>query len=511
MQNQNLGLLRQYIAKAEREMMFHKDVGNEADDLAVLFTGNWHDSIPRNIILSQTLLPVEKITWQSIRLTVHQPQQPGSTPKRDDLAMMVNCSPPTITKARQMLRLCRYTTLCSVVRKKGRFIGEIHLLHDEPLDLGTTIELDPTYIEFVQTLAKAGNKSSRVRKEAAAVLMELNKLGAVPPPQSTSERLGERIDAAARSWASEDKPANKLRATDTLHQRKNLSLDQNLNNSAISDEFSAVPVDNHQRKNLSPDHFLNDFDQRKNLSLAVCSSYCGSSKYINILNTCARDNETSETDPAERFTPSFGDWQASGNAEHFESDHLTAHDEQGQPTQQATPQPPAAPVFLEIPASQLTDSYLELNPELDFNGMPEFRALIARFLPEINHRALDRYLDPALFAIQPQIPFIAKVVNSLSPNKRRDVLFQFLARKAGFIHGWCGDDIANPVGFIKHLVNQIYKGHFVLDNFAAELMRAVRENDRPYIHDSADLIAKKKQFETGVDIGQEAAGGYTDA
>src|SRR5690606_37382530 len=90
------------------------------------------------------------------------------------------------------------------------------------------------------------------------------------------------------------------------------------------DDFGAASVDNHQSKNLALDHFLTNFDQSKNLSPAVCSSYCSSSKYINIFNTRARDNE-SMADANEQKAPtcSFGDWDASAAWQKFDADRLT--------------------------------------------------------------------------------------------------------------------------------------------------------------------------------------------
>ena len=55
------------------------------------------------------------------------------------------------------------------MRSKGRFVGDIYLLHDEPLSLAT-LELDPGYIEFLERLLSGSSKTTRVRQLAANIL-----------------------------------------------------------------------------------------------------------------------------------------------------------------------------------------------------------------------------------------------------------------------------------------------------------------------------------------------------
>ncbi|HNG60120.1 MAG TPA: hypothetical protein PKZ52_09850, partial [Cellvibrionaceae bacterium] len=94
-----LDALKRQINRAERDLIEQRDGdGVEGDEIALLFTGNWHDSIPRRIILSnaddgsQTLSPVERLTWMVFRVTINDHTKPGSMPRRADLASMIGCS-----------------------------------------------------------------------------------------------------------------------------------------------------------------------------------------------------------------------------------------------------------------------------------------------------------------------------------------------------------------------------------------------------------------------------------
>jgi chromosome partitioning related protein ParA len=138
----DLAELAKQIAKAESDLIEIRtgDIDEQEDGMAVLFTGQWHDSFPRQLVLDQTRSPLEKVTWQAIRLSIDSPSKPGSTPRREELAAMINCSAATVTTARTMLRTCRWITFCKTVRKQGRFVGDIYLLHDQPLSLEATLK-----------------------------------------------------------------------------------------------------------------------------------------------------------------------------------------------------------------------------------------------------------------------------------------------------------------------------------------------------------------------------------
>lgn len=173
----SLDVLRKQIKRAEAQLIQSRtqaNTGESDDEVGVLFAGNWHDSIPRRLIVDEELAPVEKTTWMVIRSTINSPQQPGSTPKRADLARSINCSPPTVSTSQAMLRIMRWMCQCKPVRHQGRFVGNILLMSDEPLSLATVLELDDSYIEFLEATARNGNRNSRMRKAAAEKLKEVD-------------------------------------------------------------------------------------------------------------------------------------------------------------------------------------------------------------------------------------------------------------------------------------------------------------------------------------------------
>jgi hypothetical protein len=538
--------LKQHIRRAERELLYHKAAGGGGEELALLFTGNAHDAIPRNLILNQILSPVEKITWQALRLSIGSPQNPGSTPKRDELALMVNCSPPTISTARQMLRLCRYLTLCSVVRERGMFVGEIYLLHDEAMDMATTLQIDPTYLEFVQSLASSGNRSARVRKEAGLILRELNEHGVPTAPQSMSDRMATRLTDGYTGYAREREvpadsthannvrapvsgPTSELQQQDPIHQSKkfalvrndqskNFTLDQKTGDQAGFQQNRREITQNHQSKNFTLDENLINSDQSKFFAAAVRSSN-RSSSYINIFNTAyARVEESPSSPAAPAMVQTFAEWETEAlKGNRFQADRFPRYDagevvrdsDTRRPVSPGTPpnsdierrienlrqnHPPLQNDFSPEDRDLLTRYQpLDLGAEVDPGH--EFDAMIQRFLPEISHPSLARYITVGFFEIQVQVPMVAHLLKPLPPRARRDVLAQYLARKAGYLHGWCEDDIANPVGYIKTLIANLKKGKFSLDSFAAELIRAMTMNDLPAIQDSVDKRMKLREDE----------------
>lgn len=510
-------LLKQQIRMAEHELLFAKTSGQVTDELALLFTGNWHDSFPRNLVLNQTLTPVEKVLWQALRLSIASPQKPGSTPKRSDLAMMVNCSPPTITTARQMLRLCRYMTLCSVVRDRGRFVGEIYLLHDEPMDLNTTLELDPSYLDFLEVLTRRGNKAARLRKEAGSILKDLRGMEVSPVTNRPTHQMAERVHQGLTDYTKEPVSAQQYRMhlgapqapekktketefeTASITQEAAVKPSQNKLSTEASKNFTQAdnrsknfapggfsnnpdnfqPISSiyerfHQSKNFALGQNLIENDQSKIFTMAVCS-YRSSSKPEILNSACAR-----EVDGATDFQQFRHTELTQGR---YTADRIPEYGDDAEP-QPIFRRSTAKPDHDSNREPKPTPGYRTLDLDAQSDNTEEFQALIARFLPEIQAPQLEPYVTPTFFLIQPQIPFIAQLLKRICATERRDILIQCLARKAGYVHGWCHDDIQNPVGFIKTLITKLKRGQFVLDTFAMELLRAVKENDKVRLHDN---------------------------
>lgn len=139
---------------------------------ALLFIGNWHDSLPRLLIYDPILEPVDKIVWAVIR-TRADPQRGTAFPSYATIGRLANVgSEATVARALTILRVTRWLTHCGRVRDRhGRFRGNVYVLHDEPLPLVDTLYLDAEYMQAA-TLATT-HRHARVALVAAGVLRSL--------------------------------------------------------------------------------------------------------------------------------------------------------------------------------------------------------------------------------------------------------------------------------------------------------------------------------------------------
>ena len=512
-------LLSRLIKRAEQELVVSKETGAAADDFAVLFTGNWQDAIPRNIILNKTLTPLDKVTWQAIRLSINNPQQPGTMPNRDELAIMVNCSAPTITTARQMLRLCRYMTFCSVVRHQGKFFGEIYLLHDEPLSIAETLELDPTYMDFAESLANSGKKSARLRKEAALVLKECERESSLYIPnieQRLAKRLADGIDQfpredAIRPYEHIEVHGRENSEKASSNQSKNFSLDGKSPNASVFCTHSVISGDTDQSKNFTLGEKLIKSHRSKNFTPVFCSSFCSSSINKNIFNTPAhvrtRDNEASKHDDwqkrishlkkssytSERL-PEYIDGEPAEQA----ADHdwqLTENEIATIGTENLDRQLGAAGNAEPHKAKTGSTGYQSIDPDNITMNPSELFTKVQQHLPEIAYPQLARFLNIGFVGYQTHLPYFRRMLSKLNEIERRDILLQYLARKVSYVQGWSTEDVINPPGFLKILMRKMQSGDFIPDSFCCEFISAILENREPVFLDSAGMWAKRQMYE----------------
>ena len=112
--------------------------------------------------------------------------QGSDAPRRTDIASAMNCTEQTVTKARQLLRLNRWLTFCQRVRDdKGRIIGDIYLMHEEPWPLWETMIIDTEYVLFVEDIAKSETTRypKDARKLARDILTEIQEFSTHEPQQ----------------------------------------------------------------------------------------------------------------------------------------------------------------------------------------------------------------------------------------------------------------------------------------------------------------------------------------
>jgi len=216
-----------YIQNAIEHLMgsaSQKQSGNEKEQSGLIYLGNWQDAYPRLLVTDPILEPVDKLVWQIIRLHINAPGAVTSFPSYEVISTYANIkSNHTISRALAILRATRWLSLCARVRgKSGRYLGNIYVLHDEPVTLGDAMYLDGDYMAFLQNSTQ--HKHPRVNKIVESVLATIQDL-----IDGGQDAMGERIQT--RTYE---------RRIGTVHQTKRenepaLLLAERTNFFAISD------------------------------------------------------------------------------------------------------------------------------------------------------------------------------------------------------------------------------------------------------------------------------------
>ncbi|TPG90341.1 hypothetical protein EAH72_29510 [Pseudomonas caspiana] len=144
-----------------------------------LFSGNRHETVPRALLLDTRLTPLERNAWQVFRLLLNDD---GITafPTYDQLRRYLSSVPcgalashETVAKTLTMLRLTRWLSL---VRRRrdtstGRVLGNLYVLHDNPLSPFEAMQLDPEYLGLVSEGLDHANKG--IQRVSIAVIEEI--------------------------------------------------------------------------------------------------------------------------------------------------------------------------------------------------------------------------------------------------------------------------------------------------------------------------------------------------
>ena len=165
-----------------------KQGSNEKEQSGLIYLGNWQDAYPRLLVTDPILEPVDKLVWQIIRLHINAPGAVTSFPSYEVISTYANIkSNHTISRALAILRATRWLSLCARVRgKNGRYLGNIYVLHDEPVTLGDAMYLDGDYMAFLQNSTQ--HKHPRVNKIVESVLATIQSL-----IDGGQDAMGERI------------------------------------------------------------------------------------------------------------------------------------------------------------------------------------------------------------------------------------------------------------------------------------------------------------------------------
>ncbi|HDX0989493.1 TPA: hypothetical protein RNX34_000911 [Pasteurella multocida] len=135
---------------------------NKRTEHGLLFFGNQHETVPTRLLHDPYLTPRAKFAWQLIKCNARE-FQGGLFPSYDVLGKLLSDKPYTdsrlsekaITQTLYLLRLTRWLTLCETVRnEKGHVMGNVYLLHDEPIPILDALQLNDDYLTFLEKCAK---------------------------------------------------------------------------------------------------------------------------------------------------------------------------------------------------------------------------------------------------------------------------------------------------------------------------------------------------------------------
>jgi hypothetical protein len=214
--------LADLFAGALKELAPRSSAPATAPSDGFLFSGNRHESVPRRLFLDRRLTPLERNAWQVFRLMLNQD---GVTafPTYEQLRPWL-ASHETVARALTLLRLTRWLSLVRRRRdpKTGRILGNLYVLHDEPLTPFEAMQLDADYLELVSQAL--GHSAKAVQVVGLNTLKEIADdpllSGRTLPSrlQVLAERLARQGIGATESYPqggashdSEEGPASLLR------------------------------------------------------------------------------------------------------------------------------------------------------------------------------------------------------------------------------------------------------------------------------------------------------------
>lgn len=283
----DLAALRSRIADAAEYL---KSRPNRSDELgAVLYTGNPHDSIPRKLILDPILNSSEIHTWQLYRLEIGN-SAIAAAPNPETLQKLLKVSHMTVYRNLSVLRALRWITLCieNTRDDSGSFAGAVYMVHEEPLGLSETMEIDTSYIQFLEKRDTSGFLK-RLNEIKEPVLEHVNHQiitsGEAFKPKSRLGLIVDRIkkgvdDPLDTSLACPPDAVNHTGTDDLYAESKRLIM--TVRNRQSSSAKKRGGREESQRKDFSSVNRRKDFSSASNTSITSNTS--------NYINTCITGN-----------------------------------------------------------------------------------------------------------------------------------------------------------------------------------------------------------------------------
>ena len=134
-----------------------KEQGTAPAGDGFLYSGDRHESVPRALFLDRRLTPLERNAWQVFRLQLNAdgvtafPTYDQLRPYLASMPCGAQASHETVARALTQLRLTRWFSLVRRRRdrKTGRILGNLYVMHDQPLTPFEAMQLDPDYLGLV--------------------------------------------------------------------------------------------------------------------------------------------------------------------------------------------------------------------------------------------------------------------------------------------------------------------------------------------------------------------------
>ena len=177
---------------------------SKEEDNSLFYLGNWHESIPLFIYRDPILESVDRNVYGVIR-SLTSKESATAFPTYDDICKYGNiASHATVSRAVAILRLVRWSTQ-RLVRcpLSGQIRRKVYIMHDQPLDLADTLQLDPGYMCFLNNCLT--HHHAYVRKVAKLVMKTIRQdLSTGKDPSEHEHHLSRQAESASYWIESEN-------------------------------------------------------------------------------------------------------------------------------------------------------------------------------------------------------------------------------------------------------------------------------------------------------------------
>lgn len=206
-----------------------------------LYSGNRQESVPRALLLDRRLTPLERNAWQVFRLLLNA-DGVTALPTYDQLRLYLASTPcaeqashETVARTLTLLRLTRWLSLVRRRRdtKSGRLLGNLYVLHDEPLTPYEAMQLDPEYLGLVSHSLDHASKA--IRQVGYYAIREL-----AEDPLLSGRPLPTRLQVLAQRMAQSRVEAGNVRPQEADKHESDELLESPLRNGGSPSSDSEV-------------------------------------------------------------------------------------------------------------------------------------------------------------------------------------------------------------------------------------------------------------------------------